>query len=250
MLSKLTDFSTSRYQLRVRQQPQAARACGFGERDRRVLDPPPIVQLSLVNYDPSSPSDVSELKYAHFVVHCTLLSVSAMGRDGQDVTAVPEPNNAGKLTRKMTGTLAASPFTATDPDAPALADQNARLACFFIFSDLSCRQVGRYRLRFNIMKISGEHLIQGSTLPVLRSVESDEFEVYSAKDFPGMKASTSLIRDLKRQGALVSVKKGIEARKQEHSKTGSSTSDGNAEEECDARARPSASSSGQRQRRR
>ncbi|KAG6999377.1 CTP synthase [Physcia stellaris] len=197
---------TSRYQLRVRQQPQAARACGFGERDRRVLDPPPIVQLSLVSYDPSSPSDVSELKYAHFVVHCTLLSVSAMGRDGQDVTAVPEPNNAGKLTRKMTGTLAASPFTATDPDVPALADQNARLACFFIFSDLSCRQVGRYRLRFNIMKISGEHLIQGSTLPVLRSVESDEFEVYSAKDFPGMKASTSLIRDLKRQGALTIVK--------------------------------------------
>ena len=173
-----------------------------------------------------------------------------MGRDGQDVTAVPEPNNAGKLTRKMTGTLVASPFTATDPDAPALADHNARLACFFIFSDLSCRQVGRYRLRFNIMKISGEHLIQSSTLPVLRSVESDEFEVYSAKDFPGMKASTSLIRDLKRQGALVSVKKGIEARKQEHSKTGSSASDGNAEEEREARARPSASNGGQRQRRR
>lgn len=32
-------------QLTVRQQPAAARSCGFGERDRRVIDPPPIVQL-------------------------------------------------------------------------------------------------------------------------------------------------------------------------------------------------------------
>ena len=229
--------STSRYQLHVRQQPLAARACGFGERDRRVLDPPPIVQLSLADYDPNSASDVSELKCSYLVVHCTLLSASPMGRDGQDVTAVAEPNNSGRLTRKMTGTLAASAFAATDPDLPASPVQNARLGCFFIFSDLSCRQVGRYRLKFKIMKVGSEHMVPGSSVPVLRSVESAEFEVYSAKDFPGMKASTPLIIDLKRQGALVSVKKGIEARSvgNRPRKGGSSTSDGN-ESSTSARA--------------
>lgn len=173
-----------------------------------------------------------------------------MGRDGQDVTAVPEPNNAGKLTRKMTGTLAASPFTAVDPATPASAGRNARLACFFIFSDLSCRQVGRYRLKFNIMKVGGEHLTPGAILPVLRSVESDEFEVYSAKDFPGMKASTPLVKDLKRQGAQVSVKKGVEARRKEHSKTSSSMSTGSGNEENDIRARAAAMYVSERQTRR
>ena len=163
-----------------------------------------------------------------------------MGRDGQDVTAVAEPNNAGKLTRKMTGTLATSAFPATDPDIPASPIPNARLGCFFIFSDLSCRQVGRYRLQFKIMKVGSEHLLSGSRLPVLRSVESAPFEVYSAKDFPGMKASTPLIVDLKRQGALVSVKKGIEARSvgNRPRKGGSSSSDGN---ESSTSARASAS---------
>lgn len=34
-----------KYRLNIRQQPVAARSCGFGERDRRVIDPPPIVEL-------------------------------------------------------------------------------------------------------------------------------------------------------------------------------------------------------------
>ncbi|KFY19523.1 hypothetical protein V491_04387, partial [Pseudogymnoascus sp. VKM F-3775] len=35
------------YTLHMRQQPLAARACGFGERDRRVVDPPPILELRI-----------------------------------------------------------------------------------------------------------------------------------------------------------------------------------------------------------
>ena len=137
---------------------------------------------------------------------------------GQDVTAIPEHNNDGKVMRKMTGTLVASPFFATDPDTPASLDQNSRLGCFFIFPDLSCRQIGLYKLNFTIMKVGFQNMTPGSTIPVLTTVESDEFEVYSAKDFPGMKASTPLTVDLRRQGALVSVKKGVDARKASSSK--------------------------------
>lgn len=36
-------FST--FELVVCQQPLHARMCGFGEKDRRPIDPPPIIQL-------------------------------------------------------------------------------------------------------------------------------------------------------------------------------------------------------------
>ena len=200
-----------------------------------MVDPPPIVQLSLEGYDPTSPADVAELRYPFLVVHCTLLSIpgqSSLQAESEDVTAIPEPNNTERLTRRLTGTLVASPFAGTDLDAPASPDISARLGCFFIFSDLSCRQVGRYRLRFQIMKVIPERMEVGSRTNVIRSIESDPFEVYSAKDFPGMRASTALTRDLKRQGAAVSVKKGNEgSARQSNKKRGSTASDRSASED-------------------
>lgn len=160
-----------------------------------------------------------------------------------DVTAVEEPSvNGSKVTRKLTGTLVASPITAIDPDTPGHLDRDSRLGCFFLFPDLSCRQTGRYTLRFTIMKLGIQPMAQGSTIPVLATVDSDEFEVYSAKDFPGMQASTALTKDLKRQGALVSVKKGIESRSSTKgsSSKGSSVSDARGDAESGAKSPASA----------
>lgn len=41
----LISLNYSTYELVVCQQPLHARMCGFGEKDRRPIDPPPIVQL-------------------------------------------------------------------------------------------------------------------------------------------------------------------------------------------------------------
>ncbi|SPJ87908.1 uncharacterized protein FTOL_12377 [Fusarium torulosum] len=41
------------YCLKICQQPVAARSCGFGEKDRRVIDPPPITQLTIKGPDPT-----------------------------------------------------------------------------------------------------------------------------------------------------------------------------------------------------
>jgi hypothetical protein len=48
----------------------------------------------------------------------------------------------------------------------------------------------------------------GHRTPVVALVMSDVFTVYNAKDFPGMKASTTLTKRLKEQGCLISIKKG------------------------------------------
>ena len=244
-LSLITILSLSRYRLTIRQQPIAARACGFGERDRRVIDPPPILQLSLTDFDPESPADVEELRWPLNVAHCALYSVphqSSTVSTGIDVTSIPDPNNPSKFSRRLMGTLVATPFVGIDPAAPASDTENSRLGCFFIFHDLSCRQNGLYKLRFTLMHLNVELALTGGQGSIVSSVESDVFEVFSAKDFPGMKASTTLTRDLKRQGANVQVKKGNEGKAsrkgQKRSGTDSEGSPSNGSDDDDTKAKP------------
>ncbi|KAL8663190.1 MAG: hypothetical protein Q9168_008137 [Polycauliona sp. 1 TL-2023] len=201
----LTNYTrTSRYNLTVRQQPINCRACGMGERDRRLVDPPPIVQLSLHDFDPTSQADVDALKTNYNVLHCSLMDSS-----GKNISQVPDPYDPQKMSRRLTGSLIASQFIGTDPEAPPSTIPDARLGCFFIFPDLSCRQTGIYKLRFTLMRIDIEIMPTGSSKNlVIQVVDSDPFEVFTPKDFPGLKASNELMKDLKRQGANVSIKKG------------------------------------------
>ncbi|KAI5780191.1 velvet factor-domain-containing protein [Peziza echinospora] len=185
--------SAGRYRIQVRQQPVAARACGFGERDRRVIDPPPIVQL--ISNDPNN-HDTNELRYPFNVVHCTLYSV-----DGQtDETALTGMDK--RLTRRLMGTLVSSPFVGVD--------EEGKDGCFFCFPDLSCRTHGKYRLRFVLMRLEPSELHPEVFTPIITETMSDIFTVYTAKEFPGMRPSTALTKALKRQGCAISVKKGNE----------------------------------------
>ncbi|KAJ5738011.1 hypothetical protein N7493_001166 [Penicillium malachiteum] len=65
-----------RYHLHIRQQPIAARACGAGDRDRRPIDPPPIVQILLTDFDPESNDDKDILQDPRFTVGCLLFPVA------------------------------------------------------------------------------------------------------------------------------------------------------------------------------
>lgn len=52
-------------------------------------------------------------------------------------------------------------------------------------------------------------LIEGGQGSIASFVDSEIFEVFVAGAFPGMSASSRLIKELKRQGAAVSLKKGV-----------------------------------------
>ncbi|KAF1972404.1 hypothetical protein BU23DRAFT_569189 [Bimuria novae-zelandiae CBS 107.79] len=182
------------YELVVRQQPIAARACGFGERDRRVIDPPPIIQLKVTNAQ-NEPEE-EELRYSLNVVHCTLWNAEGTSEE----TALIQPDR--RTTRRLMGQLVASPSVAKD--------EHDNEGCFFCFPDLSCRTNGRYRLRFVLMRIDPMNLHVGGFSPILTEVLSDVFTVYTAKDFPGMRPSSALTRALKLQGCNIQVKKGNE----------------------------------------
>ncbi|KAL8878664.1 MAG: hypothetical protein Q9198_003577, partial [Flavoplaca austrocitrina] len=214
---------TSRYNLSVRQQPINCRACGMGERDRRLIDPPPIVQLSLNDFDPTSQADVDALKTNFNVLHCSLIDSS-----GTDITQARDPHDPKRMSRRLTGSLIASQFIGTDPDAPASNIPNARLGCFFIFPDLSCRQTGIYQLRFTLMQLNVGIIPTGSSANLMiQVVDSDPFEVFTPHTFPGLKASNALMKELKRQGATVTIRKGHEGKGDDKAqKKGSSASGG------------------------
>lgn len=103
------------------------------------------------------------------------------------------------------GTLVASPYQAKDERGIA--------GTFFVFPDLSCRAPGRYRLHFKLLRIDPYNMQQGAIHGTVASIITDVFNVYTAKDFPGMRASSALLKALRRQGLNVGVKKGSEARR-------------------------------------
>lgn len=84
---------------------------------------------------------------------------------------------------------------------------------FFVFPDLSCRSPGRYRLCFKLSRIDPSIMAPGRSSPVVASITTDIFSVYTAKDFPGMRPSSALLRSLRRQGLSVGEKKDDDTRK-------------------------------------
>lgn len=185
------------YTLTIRQQPAAARACGYGERDRRVIDPPPILELKTTNKATGAPESDEGCMLA---IHCTLLNKDGVEDDGE----AAQGSSDGPASRRLMGTLVASPYGAKD--------ENGRAGTFFVFSDLSCRNPGKYRLKFTLIRLDATCMLPGTKHPTVAHITTDVFSVYTAKDFPGMRASSALLIALRKQGLNVGVKKGSDAR--------------------------------------
>lgn len=179
----------------VRQQPIAARACGFGERDRRVIDPPPILQLVMEDPTTTAEEISARLRQPYLVVHCTLWDPAT----DDDASAMPGSTDK-RQQRRLMGTLVSSPFVGKD-------EFNVE-GCFFTFPDLSVRTPGTYSLKFKLVVIDPMRMTPGSKAPISATIKTKPFNVFNAKDFRGMRASTELTKRLKHQGCLISVKKG------------------------------------------
>jgi hypothetical protein len=200
-----------------------------------------------MDFDPDSPTDLSELKSNHYVVHCKLISADSPGRDVTTQTTVSE-DGSRETSRLLLGTNVASPFfCADDPDIskmpqhprtadtisegppspsarffppPAAPTSPASLpGAFFIFADLSVRRAGSYRLEFTLMKI--DHTAMN--LPMIHICVSHVFKVVNAKDFDQVHQSTDLVKGLLERGAPfpLKLKKGIrEGQKRRMTDTG------------------------------
>ncbi|KNC97853.1 uncharacterized protein SPPG_06849 [Spizellomyces punctatus DAOM BR117] len=74
-----------RYELRIRQQPARARMSGFGNSDRRPVDPPPILQLYA--YGPRGVENIDIDEACQLVVHASLWSSD--GSEDRNIVVSP-----------------------------------------------------------------------------------------------------------------------------------------------------------------
>ncbi|PGH21620.1 hypothetical protein AJ80_03053 [Polytolypa hystricis UAMH7299] len=229
----------SRLRLFVRQQPIAARACVAGDKGRRCIDPTPILQLLITDFSPSSQGDLDVLIHNTYVVGCHLFSISRTYSDGKedrvecsiildaclrggkrssrsslqagDVSQVPQKREV----KILAGYHFVSPFYVDADPEPASAPPHPQSAprsqqqqqqrdktrtsanpsTFFIFPDICVRTAGLYRLQFTLIETTV------GAPSILHETWSEPFRVYVAKDFPGMRPTPYLARQLKLLGA-------------------------------------------------
>ena len=108
------DNGKYRFELRVEQQPQRARMCGFGDKDRRPITPPPCVRLVVTDLQTGEPVPHEDVDGSFFILQVDLW----------DDTATREVN----IVRSSSASPAVSISTATTtsypptPDRPAYGD--------------------------------------------------------------------------------------------------------------------------------
>lgn len=110
-------------------------------------------------------------------------------------------SQSNNFTRNLIGSTTVS--------AAQLNDLDDNPGFWFVLQDLSVRQEGAFRLKMSFIDLSsgirGE--LAKSTVPVLASIFSDPFTVWSAKRFPGVKESTALSKCFASQGVKIPIRK-------------------------------------------
>ncbi|KAI9703085.1 MAG: velvet protein [Bogoriella megaspora] len=212
------------YHLKVIQPPERARACGSGAKssaDRRPVDPPPIVELRILQ---DESEDITFAYNANFFLFATLENARsiAQGRVPQTQTNFPV----------LTGTPVAG-MAYLDRPQPA---------GYFIFPDLSVRHEGKYRLSFSLYeelkeakdadkdespasKTTNPGTPTAGHVSYRLDVKSTPFIVYSAKKFPGLAESTSLSRIVAEQGCRVRIRRDVRMRRRENKGSGKNWDD-------------------------
>ncbi|KFA74868.1 hypothetical protein S40288_06470 [Stachybotrys chartarum IBT 40288] len=188
--------------LTLRQAPLHARVALGKEKDRKPIDPPPIIQL--VDKRAGGRSGLYDSPYL-------FMSSSLVPEDYDEHTMRPElPSNY------LTGSLASS--------IHRLRDTVNTEGGFFVFGDLSVKQEGRFRLRFTLYERDD---CPSPSFKFISELITNTFTVYSPKHFPGMTESTFLTRTFSDQGVKLRLRKDsrtINTRKR--NRQGADSSDG------------------------
>ncbi|EEY18383.1 VelB [Verticillium alfalfae VaMs.102] len=211
------------YKLDVVQQPKRARMCGFGDKDRRPITPPPCVlsgqcghsitaddnpaQYPLSNgYGPAPPYGYSNGGIPEYG-RTEYGQNQFQARNSIGGAGAPQ----GMYTRNLIGSLAASAFR--------LSDVAEHIGIWFILQDLSVRTEGSFRLRFSFVNVGPPTrapstnpsnpgaVTRSGKAPILACCYSEPFTVFSAKKFPGVCESTSLSKCFASQGIKIPIRK-------------------------------------------
>ncbi|KFY30534.1 hypothetical protein V494_08121, partial [Pseudogymnoascus sp. VKM F-4513 (FW-928)] len=168
------------HELIVRQKPLNAKVFIGKEKDRKPIDPPPIVQLKISEaVDPSQ----NFLQSPYYFISTTLVDddETQSGSDREEV------KNA------LAGTLVSSLHRLKDSDNSD--------GGFFVFGDLSVKIEGNFKLQFTLYEVRDKEV------EYITSTMSEPFKVHPAKNWPGMAESTFLTRSFSDQGVRLRLRK-------------------------------------------
>ena len=124
---------------------------------------------------------------------------SAQSQSSMSLQRPRTPPDSG-LMRNFIGSLVTSAFK--------LYDTTGKMGIWFLFHDLSIRIEGWFTLKFSFVNTNPDaaDALTG-VFPVLATVYSQPFQVFSAKKFPGMVESNSLSRCFAAQGMKIPIRK-------------------------------------------
>ncbi|KAJ5138810.1 Velvet factor [Penicillium bovifimosum] len=169
----------SDFDLIIRQQPNRARVAGGKEKERKPVDPPPIVQLRV--REEGTYLAQHYLQSPYYFMCCSLYDAT------EDRPVPVAPSTA------LAGTLVSSLHRLKDVD-------NSE-GGFFVFGDLSVKIEGDFRLKFTLFEMRKEQVCY------LKTIISERFTVSPPKSFPGMMESTFLSRSFADQGVKLRIRK-------------------------------------------
>ncbi|KAJ3243831.1 hypothetical protein HDU78_011733 [Chytriomyces hyalinus] len=172
------------FEIEIQSHPLHGRSCGVGDKDRRPLNPAPILSLQVKEGGQKLPP--AELYTDSFV-----LRVELWNEEGTD--AVLSHANIPAEKSILAGNIFSSSMV--------LRDQNGIPGIYFIFSDLSVRIHGTFRLKFylyNMMESTG--VLNRGKMSVISSIMSNPFTIYSSKSFPGTVMPSELVTAFIEQG--------------------------------------------------
>ncbi|KAI2629937.1 velvet factor-domain-containing protein [Hypoxylon sp. NC1633] len=174
------------YRLEVLQQPTMAKAANGKDKDRKPVDPPPILQLHV----PSDEDPDGVYRQSPYLIAVAYLEYAhPPGPNGQ---STPPAN-------MMAGTTVSSLHRLKDP--------TNKEGAFFVFGDLTIKSEGEYVIRFDLLQMAMDNLDDGEFWVTICSVTSEMFKVHAGRAFPGMAESTFLTRSFSDQGVRLRLRK-------------------------------------------
>ncbi|KAI8339463.1 velvet factor-domain-containing protein [Chlamydoabsidia padenii] len=176
--SSLKDLPEHRgHELAMRQEPQRAKVSVINERDRRPIEPPPILQIHWLH---CSPDDTKKsLQCPFYFMVANLISA-----DSGDLLSTQD---------YLDGSTMSSLYRLRDVD-----DTDGG---FFVFGNLYCKKEGYYKLQFSLFEIIGG-IVQNR-----QTIMSEPFKTYMAKHYPGPVKASLLSKTFSDQGVKMRIRK-------------------------------------------
>lgn len=169
---------------------KADRGRKFATRDRRPLDPPPVVQIQFYQVIGLGSTHETEEEIPAKDIQLEGLLCGASIHEDRDSGSEPSVKKAGE----MEGDIL---FGSTVVQCVHLLHQGQDMLGF-VFADLSVRREGLWKLHYQAFDVL--HCAPGEDRHILKECVGGSFRVYPNRQFPGLPPSTDLTKTIARSG--------------------------------------------------